>query len=186
MLHPWQYVLSLSVQSLGELLRSYTMSVGFITVLLLTVSDWSCDASLLMSALNPIHMSSVLTAFSCNHCDVHHWVTSAMQSLSCCWSDVCRVVDISHKLWTVWTMAMRCDSFARGRHFSSLSLDLARTLAQRKAKSKVKVIQWIWVSLCTQVDFRPNACLFVSLWYHLVRHCKITSHFVSHDVTGYC
>jgi len=51
-----------------------------------TVSDRSCDDSLLMAALDPIHIASVLSAFSCNRRELHHWVTSATQSLSCCGS----------------------------------------------------------------------------------------------------
>jgi len=46
-----------------------------------TVSDRSCDDSVLMAALDPIHIA--LSAFSCNRRELHHRVTSATQSLSC-------------------------------------------------------------------------------------------------------
>jgi len=63
--------------------RSRTTSEGLIVVPVPTVSDRPCDDSLLMAALDPIHIASVLSAFSCNRRDLHHWVTSATQSLSC-------------------------------------------------------------------------------------------------------
>ena len=64
--------------------RSRTTSEGLIVVSVLTVSDRSCDDSLLMAALDSIHIASVLSAFSCNRRELHHWVTSATQSLSYC------------------------------------------------------------------------------------------------------
>jgi len=64
--------------------RSRTTSDGLILLPVPTVSEWSCDDSLLMAALDLIHIASVLSAFSCNRCELHHCFTSTMQSLSCC------------------------------------------------------------------------------------------------------
>ena len=66
--------------------RSRMTSDRLIVVPVPTVGDWSCDDSLSMAALDPIHIASVLSAFSCNRRELHHWVTSAMQSLKCCQS----------------------------------------------------------------------------------------------------
>ena len=54
--------------------RSRTTSEGLIVAPVPTVSDRSCDDSLLMAALDPIHIASVLSAFSCNRRELHHWV----------------------------------------------------------------------------------------------------------------
>ena len=51
--------------------KSRTTSEGLIVVPVPTVSDRSCDDSLLMAALDPIYIASVLSAFSCNRRELH-------------------------------------------------------------------------------------------------------------------
>ena len=45
---------------------------GLIMVPMSTVSDQSYNNSLCVAALDPIHITSILAAFSCNRRELHH------------------------------------------------------------------------------------------------------------------